>query len=135
MDVLRAHIRRHLVGEIRATHEVAHVSAELNHQSRKLYGDGPVCWTALLQRLSVGLEMRAQQLLQIRVKWAVPGDGENLAGGRHEFVHNLSRGRAKFVQRVGTCTANAQAGLKMGLVALDAGGIASKGCECRQGEH
>ncbi len=69
------------------------------------------------------------------MKRSVPGDGENLAGGSHEFVHDLSCGRPEFMHRVGTCVGNAQTGLKMGLVLLDASGVAAQNCECRQGQN
>ncbi len=58
MDVLCLHIRRHLVGEIGATHEIAHVSAELNYQSRELNRNGPVRCAALMQSLAVVFEVR-----------------------------------------------------------------------------
>ena len=135
MDVLCLHIRGHLVGEICAAHEIAHVATELDYQSRELYGDGPVRCAALLQSLAVGFEMRTEQLLQIGVKRSVPGDGEDLAGGRHEFVHDLSRGRPEFMHRVGACMGNAQTGLKMGLIGLDASGVAAQNCECRHGKN
>src|SRR5579872_2132644 len=100
MDILCLHIRRNLVGEIRAAPEIAHVSAELNYQSGEMYGGGTVRCAALLQSLAVGFKVGTEQLLQIGVKRSVPRDSENLAGGRHEFVHDLSGGRAEFMQRV-----------------------------------
>ena len=57
MYVLCLHIRRHLVGEIGASHEIAHVSAELNYQSWELNRNGPVRCAALLQSLAVGFEV------------------------------------------------------------------------------
>lgn len=69
------------------------------------------------------------------MKWAVPRYGKDFAGGRYVFVYDLSGGSAELMEIVGRRAGDVRTGLKVRLVILHAGSVATQSSGSRQRER
>ena len=118
MNLLDAHARGHLIGEVRSADKIPHMASEFNDQITLLH-DARAASNAAVGRLHCLLElseMGAQQLLEVRGPWPVPRYGKDLSGGGGKFPNHLACRRVKFVNVICVGLSNAQGRIDTSLI-------------------
>src|SRR5271165_6519055 len=135
-DVAGRYPLRYQLRNVSLAMKASWMSGLLDHQARRLDGDGRSTVPLLLSlRLPGLLVVRTQQLLQIRRKLPFPCHAEDRAGGRDVFAHDGAAGSGDLMHHIGFHVHTAQGSFHACLVVQHRCGAVTQDCPSRGSQN